>query len=337
MMKRIRQSIINAFWIVVVAAVIGVVFNMVRLGGIPFMGDWSPKAVTEVHAGDLEVIGLDDAFQLFEKGKALFIDAREPGDFTAGHIQGSVNIPVESAAEHLDEVRAMLKTGKTVIAYCYDVNCPLGADLVKDLRNQGIGPVKVMPEGWLGWMDGGIPMNEPMQVREGFMDSNPMQVILSAVRVVLGALFLYAGAIKIVDPAAFALAVYNYHILPAWLVNVTAIILPWVEVVAGILLVLGLWIPGGALIVSAMLLVFTTALGFNLSRGLDIACGCFSTAPTAEKITWWYLLRDSSLMAASFLVLFADHGRYSLQRALFRQSRGDALERENMRGPNRKG
>jgi len=148
------------------------------------------------------------------------------------------------------------------------------------------------------------------------MDANPVQVILSAARVVLGALFFYAGAIKIVDPAAFALAVYNYHILPAWLVNMTAIILPWVEVGAGICLVLGLWIPGGALIVSTLLLVFTVALGFNLSRGLDIACGCFSTSATAEKITWWYLLRDSSLMAASFMVLFGDQGRYSLERAL---------------------
>jgi uncharacterized membrane protein YphA (DoxX/SURF4 family) len=141
-------------------------------------------------------------------------------------------------------------------------------------------------------------------------------MILSVVRVVLGALFLYAGAIKIIDPAAFALAVYNYHILPAWLVNMTAILLPWVEVVAGVCLVFGLWIPGGALIVSALLFVFTIALGFNLSRGLDIACGCFSTAATAEKITWWYLLRDSSLLAAMLLVLFTDHGRYSLEPAL---------------------
>ena len=157
MMQRIRQGIINAFWIVAAAAVIGTVFNMVRPAGIPFVGDWSPKAVTEIHAGDLEVINLGDAVKLFEKGNALFIDAREPGDFSGGHIPGAMNIPVESAAEHLEEVRAMLKTGKTVIAYCYDVDCPLSADLVKVLRNQGIGPIKVMPEGWVVWMDRGYP------------------------------------------------------------------------------------------------------------------------------------------------------------------------------------
>jgi uncharacterized membrane protein YphA (DoxX/SURF4 family) len=159
-------------------------------------------------------------------------------------------------------------------------------------------------------------MNEQGHVKNGFLDANPIQVILSAARVVLGALFLYAGAIKIVDPAAFTLAVYNYHILPPWLVNIAAIILPWVEVVTGTCLVLGLWIPGGALIISSLLLVFTIALGFNLSRGLNIACGCFSTSPVVEKITWWYLLRDSSLLAAGLLVMFADQGCYSLERSL---------------------
>ncbi len=175
-------------------------------------------------------------------------------------------------------------------------------------------------------------MNEPVHGKKGFMDADRLQAVLSAVRVVLGALFLYAGAIKIVDPAAFALAVYNYHILPAWLVNMTAIILPWVEVVAGTCLMIGLWIPGGALVVSVLLLVFTTALGFNLSRGLDIACGCFSTSATAERVTWWYLLRDSSLMAASFLVLFADKGRFSLQWILSRHPSGITRNHNEKKG-----
>jgi len=156
-MQRIKQGVLYAFWMVAAAVVVGAVFNLARPSGIPFVGDWSPKAVTKIHAGDMEIIGPGNAFELFEKGQALFIDAREPGDFSGGHIQGAMNIPLESAAEHLDEVRALLKTGKTLIAYCHDVDCPLSADLVKDLRNQGIGPIKVMPEGWVGWMDRGYP------------------------------------------------------------------------------------------------------------------------------------------------------------------------------------
>jgi len=125
--------------------------------GIPMVGDWGHQAVTELHAGDLEIITIDDAFALLSKEQALFLDARDQSAFDAGHLPNSVNLTPEQAADRYEEVRTMLKTGKIVIAYCYDVDCPLAADLVKKLRDLGIGPVRVMPEGWAGWMDGGYP------------------------------------------------------------------------------------------------------------------------------------------------------------------------------------
>jgi rhodanese-related sulfurtransferase len=130
---------------------------LVRPAGIPFVGDWSPKAVTQIHAGDLEVIHLGDAFELFSRDQALFIDAREPAAYNGGHIPGSVNITPEQASERIEEVHTMLKSGKVLIAYCYDVDCPLGAELVKKLQELGTGPIKVMPEGWTGWLDRGYP------------------------------------------------------------------------------------------------------------------------------------------------------------------------------------
>jgi len=156
-MDRIRQGVIQAFWMAALAAVIGVVFNLVRPAGIPFVGDWSPQAVTRLHAGDLEVIHVDDAFALLSQGRALFLDAREEAAFAAGHIPGALNIPPGKAAGMLGQVRAMLATGKTVIAYCYDVDCPLAADVVKELGKLGASPIKVMPEGWTGWLDRGYP------------------------------------------------------------------------------------------------------------------------------------------------------------------------------------
>lgn len=155
-------------------------------------------------------------------------------------------------------------------------------------------------------------MSERGPVLNGLVKTKAFQTLVVIMRIALGAMFLYAGLNKIADPAGFAQAVYNYHVLPAFLVNITAIVLPWVEVIAGACLVLGLWIPGGALIVSGLLLVFSVALGFNLARGLDIACGCFSSSRTAEKITWWYLLRDGSLLVAALGVLFCDRGLWAL-------------------------
>lgn len=156
-MHRIKQGVRYALWMVAAAVVIGTVFNLVRPGGIPFVGDWSPRAVTGIHAGGLELIPLDEAFGDLSQGRALFIDARDPGAYAGGHIPDSVNITPEQAAERLDEVRAMLKTGKTLIAYCHDVDCPLSAELARKLQDLGVRSVKVMPEGWVGWMDRGYP------------------------------------------------------------------------------------------------------------------------------------------------------------------------------------
>lgn len=70
------------------------------------------------------------------------------------------------------------------------------------------------------------------------------KVIMLAARLILGGVFVFASVDKILHPAAFADAVYNYQILPDSLINVAAIILPWLELVLGSLLIIGVWMPG---------------------------------------------------------------------------------------------
>ena len=130
----------------------------------------------------------------------------------------------------------------------------------------------------------------------------------------LGAIFVYAGLVKIADPLGFALALYNYHILPAWMINPLAICLPWVEVIIGAGLLAGIMIPGGALVVSGMLAIFAVVTGISLIRGLDIACGCFSTSAGAEPITWLYVVRDLILLGMGIHILLFDQGYAALAR-----------------------
>mgnify|MGYP000241754431 CR=1 FL=1 len=125
-------------------------------------------------------------------------------------------------------------------------------------------------------------------------------------RLALGGIFLYAGVVKSQDPAGFAQAIYNYRILPGWAINPMAILLPWVEMVLGAALVLGIWIPGASLLASGLLGIFALALCINLARGLDIDCGCFSTASSGAGSTTWYFLRDILLMAMAIQVFFFD-------------------------------
>jgi len=140
-------------------------------------------------------------------------------------------------------------------------------------------------------------------------------------RLLLAALFLYAGFVKAADPHGFALALYNYHLLPGWMINPVAIILPWVELMVGMFLLVGLWTQGGALLASGLLGVFACALVMNLIRGLDIACGCFSTSTSAEPITWLYLVRDLALLGMGVHIFLFDRGIASLVRAIRRSDR----------------
>ncbi|MFY9940654.1 MAG: cation diffusion facilitator family transporter [Desulfobacterales bacterium] len=113
-----------------------------------------------------------------------------------------------------------------------------------------------------------------------------------ALRLMLGAVFLYASYDKILHPQAFAQAVYNFQILPDGVVNIVALVLPWLELLLGLCLVAGLWLPGATLLGSGLLGIFIGALVFNQIRGLDIHCGCFSTDPTAGPANLWTVGRD---------------------------------------------
>ena len=119
---------------------------------------------------------------------------------------------------------------------------------------------------------------------------------------VLAAVFAFAAAPKIANPAAFAEAVYRYHLLPDALVNIAAVYLPWFEAVCAIALVAGSRFRRGALLaVAAMLLLFIGAMGINLYRGVDIACGCFSVSSGSDSMSWLNIARNIGLLAISVL------------------------------------
>lgn len=123
-------------------------------------------------------------------------------------------------------------------------------------------------------------------------------------RVIVGLVFIYASLDKIANPAEFARIVNNYRILPHELINLTAILLPWIELVAGLLLVFGLFSRGSSLIISVMLFVFIAAIGFNVARGLDFNCGCFSTDADGMVIGWTKIGQNIVLLALSLHTLF---------------------------------
>jgi len=126
-----------------------------------------------------------------------------------------------------------------------------------------------------------------------------------AVRWTLGAVFIGAGALKLVHPVAFYADLLAYGIdAPDWFFRVVAVILPWIEILGGGLLIADWWTESVSFLVAGMCLVFVLALGQAVLRGLDLKCGCFG-----EIAAGWFeqplvaLVRAGVLLAASIWLL----------------------------------
>lgn len=123
-------------------------------------------------------------------------------------------------------------------------------------------------------------------------------------RWILGGVFIYASYDKILHPAAFSKIIYNYQILPDVLINLTALFLPMLELIMGIFFWVGFWMPGTAILSNILLISYMGALIFNLARGLNINCGCFSTS-AGSSINVATILWDAAFLALSVYLTVA--------------------------------
>lgn len=121
----------------------------------------------------------------------------------------------------------------------------------------------------------------------------------------LAGVFLAAAFPKIAEPAKFALAIYQYGILPDALVNLAAIYLPWLEITcAAALAVLPAARRGALVLLAGLLVVFTLALALTFLRGQPVPCGCFGGDGESPS-TWLSLLRNLGLLGLAALALRA--------------------------------
>lgn len=145
--------------------------------------------------------------------------------------------------------------------------------------------------------------------------------LVTALRLGLGVVFIAASLDKIQNPQNFAENIANYRLLPYPVINLVAIVLPWVEITTGVLLVAGIWITTNAVIMSGMLVAFSVAIFQALLRNLDISCGCFSTDPSAHAMTRWTLTWNLIWLGWGMAVLFLDQGKYTALGVLARAKR----------------
>lgn len=122
-----------------------------------------------------------------------------------------------------------------------------------------------------------------------------MKLVLRVIGIVIGALFIYAGAVKIIDPVEFARDIDNYKML-SWTLSVSlALYLPWLEILCGLGLITGILYRGSVLILTTLMIVFIGASIAAKARGLDISCGCFGHASAYLNFAW-HLALDFGLL-----------------------------------------
>ncbi len=132
---------------------------------------------------------------------------------------------------------------------------------------------------------------------------NPRYLIMMC-RLVLGVIFLLACVEKILFPHDFAMAIFRYRLLPHSAINPVAITLPWMELTAAMAIIFSYRFRDAAsALILGMLTVFTLGIAINLIRGLEIACGCTTTAPTEDLISWGHVFRNLGYMFLAVIVL----------------------------------
>lgn len=138
------------------------------------------------------------------------------------------------------------------------------------------------------------------------------KLIITAVliRLSLGCLFVYSGLYKIYDTAKFRDIISNFEILPYWIVNITAITLPWLELWIGIFLITGILVRSCTVIQICLLMVFILAIGLNIARGMEFYCGCFPADNIISGINYPHILFNIVLVFLALTLHILERRRY---------------------------
>jgi len=308
-------------------------------------------------------IDLTTALSIFEKGKDLtvWIDARTEDLYEEGHIPGAVLLDFYDQQPYLNDIEALIEDRQPIslILYCKGKDCHDSHLLAESLSFHGHGNIFVYTGGWSEWHeDFDLPIEGPAIQSKGLIETEKTKPLpqgmylehilrdlipfsvgllilvfwkktlnhrlgLGAIAILCGSFFIWAAVPKIASPFTFAKNIWNYNLVPDIFINSMGLTLPWIEILTGIGIVIGLnfrklrphLLRGSSLIISVLLVIFIIAISTNVIRNHEFECGCTSNfiyfrdlyfAGWNDKIT--LLLRDFGLLSMSLACFFASPG-----------------------------
>jgi len=121
----------------------------------------------------------------------------------------------------------------------------------------------------------------------------------------LGSIFIYASYHKIIAPDEFAKIVYGYDLFPSETINLIAITIPFIELISGIALIIGIYTRPAVIIIIGMLAAFIIAISINIIRGHEFDCGCFSSDTSQAANSAWQILGRDMIFMMLGIYIFA--------------------------------
>jgi rhodanese-related sulfurtransferase len=152
--QKLISGMEQALYILILSLLLAVTYNQFS----PNRLSWSSGQVSPLMRNSMEIT-LAEARALQVNGKAVFLDARDPASFREGHITGALNINTDTAPANLELLQSLSKSGKILVAYCDGIGCPLGGELGRNLRQQGLSDVRVLEKGLSFWAEAKYPVD----------------------------------------------------------------------------------------------------------------------------------------------------------------------------------
>ena len=128
----------------------------------------------------------------------------------------------------------------------------------------------------------------------------------------VGVVFIIASIDKIASPDAFAANIHAYGIIPYAVINLFALIVPWIELLCGVFLISGVLVQSSSGILSFLLVCFIAAMTVAIMQELKIDCGCFGKEH-ATPVSWSRVLEDVGLLLLCLHLFFFPYPKFSIE------------------------
>ena len=154
-----RKTIKEIIILVGVSVILALMVNTLSPRGIALVGKWDTVNLGGHTAGELEIIdSVTWAKSIFDKGDALFVDARSQNDYDNGHIPGAISLPVGQFEAGIESFLNRYPLEQPIVIYCSGRNCEDSHLLAQALSDVGFTNVRIFIDGFPAWEAGGYPI-----------------------------------------------------------------------------------------------------------------------------------------------------------------------------------